>query len=770
MGLTRRSLLQLMLGAAGGTMVTPLPWKLLDDASIWTQNWFLTPKLIRGETSKRHATCGLCGGGCGTRVRMLGDVPISVTGLDSHPLSYGGSCPLGILGPQLRFHPLRIVKPIARKTDGGFTVAGLKGVVLKIGKQIAKLKATPNAGTIAILDHRPGSAMSEMYREFLDKLGAGTLLSPPTNETALTAAFDGMVENPTTGIGYDFENTKTILSFNAPLFDSWNHPGRMAGLNSVWHTDKNLSPPQLIHAESNHSTTASMADTWLAINPGTEAVLALGLGHVLVRENLVHADAIAENVIDFEGADGYKALVLQFPPEKVSKITGLKVDDIVSTAKKFAVGTPSIAVGGGCSGSGPFNLEEAVAVLGLNLLVGSFGRKGGVLPHFSWPPLPPVVQAPVDTEQDAPQNAALTPDAGLSHQEKPETNMNHDVTPKKTVLAQSLTAVPDGSIGLLIIDSALPVTALPQRLIAQKLGKNGMTVSLGSYLAGTALQADVVLPTSQVGEWEHDVPTPSGMAQNTYAIAARLTEAPPGTKTPPELMALIAKASGIALNKNVFTNAIEKRLDGIVKAGRGRVFDADSGELTAIGDAGSAEDLKKTLVNGGCWIDDLNTEASHGKFRLVGFFKDGFKRLTAIGGGTTLEGNPDTYPLLLMPKGEQGAAAEGALPQVMTKLYRESQLRQLYLNAHINPTTGHDHRLADNCRAELKTPSGSIRVDVVHDKTVMPGVVSVAVGASPLSLGDVREGQFDSILDVTTMGKDASWRLCRASLKEVSRG
>ena len=36
--LTRRSLLKFMGGAVAGAVLSPLPWKLLDDASIWTQN------------------------------------------------------------------------------------------------------------------------------------------------------------------------------------------------------------------------------------------------------------------------------------------------------------------------------------------------------------------------------------------------------------------------------------------------------------------------------------------------------------------------------------------------------------------------------------------------------------------------------------------------------------------------------------------------------------------------------------------------------------
>ena len=158
MGITRRSLLQLMAGASAGVMVSPLPWKLLDDVSIWTQNWFLTPKLPRGETSYKFAPCNQCSAGCGIRIRTLGTEPISVTGQDNHPLSHGGVCPVSVASPELRFLQLRIAKPVMKNTNGEFIETELKKVLNLMGKQLSACKNKPGSGKAAVLDWRPGSA------------------------------------------------------------------------------------------------------------------------------------------------------------------------------------------------------------------------------------------------------------------------------------------------------------------------------------------------------------------------------------------------------------------------------------------------------------------------------------------------------------------------------------------------------------------------------------------------------------------------------------
>jgi anaerobic selenocysteine-containing dehydrogenase len=738
-----------MAGAAAGTMVTPLPWKLLDDVSIWTQNWFLTPQLIRGEISEKLATCGLCGGGCGIRVRMLGSVPLSVKGNKDQPVSHGGTCPLGMGGPQYRFHPTRIVKPIAKNGSGDFAPVELKEALAIIEKQLAKCKSEPQKGTVAVLDWRPGSAMSNMYSDFLAQLGPSYHLVAPSSQTALTGALELMLANPPHQAGYDLDNAKTVLSIGAPLFEGWNAPGRMAGVNRVWNEKKKGKRPYLIHAESNHTTQASISDTWLAIKPGTETALALGIGHVLLSENLADAGALADQALDL---DGYKKLVDQFPPQTVAEITGLKKKDIVNAAKRFAQKTPAVAIGGGGAGAGPLGMEEEIAILGLNLLVGSYGKPGGILPLKALP--------------DETSLAAVPNEEG-----KPQTNMVHLIEPKKAMPLTSLAEIPDRSVRLLILDSAMPVTAVPQSLLDKKLAPDAITVSLSPYLAGASLRADVVLPSQVNYEWEYDVPTPAGVQVNTYAVSAKITEAPPGTKAPPEFMELIAKAGGVELGENTFAKHMDDRLEAIVASGRGKVFDAKSGKNKNTDAFKASDKLKKVLLNGGCWMDDSPVDEAVA-FRLLGIGDHGATRLSIMGKGrvAALKGNPKSHPLILMPYGDRGVAGESALPQVMTKLYRESELRQLYLTAHISPETGAKRRLTDGRHAHLVTPLGTLDVTLVHDHAVMPEVVRVAVGPNPLTLGDVDDGKFASILDITKVMGGSVWRLSRASLREVHLG
>ncbi|MBE0567110.1 MAG: molybdopterin oxidoreductase, partial [Krumholzibacteria bacterium] len=77
MDLNRRCFLQIFGGAAAGVAFSPLPWKLLDDAAIWTQNWSWIARPPRGPVSHTFTTCTLCPTGCGLRLRRIGPHPVA---------------------------------------------------------------------------------------------------------------------------------------------------------------------------------------------------------------------------------------------------------------------------------------------------------------------------------------------------------------------------------------------------------------------------------------------------------------------------------------------------------------------------------------------------------------------------------------------------------------------------------------------------------------------------------------------------------------------
>ena len=96
MKIDRRSFLSLAAGVAAGTALTPLPLKLTDDLSIWTQSFRHLPIEVPvppdGAVSMATSVCSLCPGGCGIAVRKIDKRAVKIEGLQGHPVNNGGIC------------------------------------------------------------------------------------------------------------------------------------------------------------------------------------------------------------------------------------------------------------------------------------------------------------------------------------------------------------------------------------------------------------------------------------------------------------------------------------------------------------------------------------------------------------------------------------------------------------------------------------------------------------------------------------------------------
>src|SRR5215469_9792400 len=146
MKVSRRNLFIGGAGLSAGMLFTPVPWKLLGDVSIWTQNWPWFPQPVHAPVETKQSCCTLCPAGCGLRVRMAAGWPVGISGVSSDPRTKGALCPLGFAAHQLNWHPHRLpeVRHRGHKASWSDTQSALEKACTE--------------GRIAIIDGRPGRA------------------------------------------------------------------------------------------------------------------------------------------------------------------------------------------------------------------------------------------------------------------------------------------------------------------------------------------------------------------------------------------------------------------------------------------------------------------------------------------------------------------------------------------------------------------------------------------------------------------------------------
>jgi len=231
---TRRELLQFAGGSAMGLLLTPAPWRLITDTALWSENWPGIPRPARGEIRAKFTHCGLCAAGCAVRARCVGEQPVSLSGVA------GGLCPFGVAGHHLPYHPERLKQ------------GNRKEAAEAVARAIA---ASGPERRVAVLDLQPGRTASWTYRRALAAIPHGVYIAPPEPACSL-----------------NFAAARMVLSLGAPLLDGFAQPARVFAARPNF---------RLIQAEAMESRTASAADEWLPVAPGTEAVLGRAAAGVL---------------------------------------------------------------------------------------------------------------------------------------------------------------------------------------------------------------------------------------------------------------------------------------------------------------------------------------------------------------------------------------------------------------------------------------------------------------------------------------------------------
>lgn len=728
MKLDRRGFLKFVVGGAIGTLATPLPWELIDESAKFTDLW--APEPAKGPSSFVHTTCRLCPGGCGITLRLVEDksgrdewrawhhkefierrklpaVPIRAVKIDGnadHPVNLGGICPLGVAGLQLLYGVNRIKTPLKRTNPKGEgapvweKITWEEALNMVTGK-LREIREAGNPHTVAcILDSKRGLA-SELTDRFFRAYGSPNVVTMPSQEDVETIGL-ALMQGTRGHLAYDLENSKCILSFGAALLEGWGAPVHNMMLFAKW---QEKGDHTLVQIEPNCSITASKADKWIAVKPGAEAALALGMANVIVKEGLYDQALIA----GCQGFERFKTLLEEdYDLGKVSKITGVPEVTIANTARQFAITRPSVAVYGRGQGVMSGNLAEFMSVYSLNALVGNIGQKGGVVmqgevPFKAWPSL--------ITDTVAEQGLAEPRIDGSEG--KYGVSMAHNLA----------AALKNGRVNALFVHEANPSYALPRaHKFQEAVARVPFVVALSSYMNETAQMADIVLPLASYLERLEDVPSPTRIPYAAMSLTRPALINVPEARHPGDIYLTLAKALGGNIGASLpwdnFETLLKDKVEGVFASKRGRIGDQEVAAL------GSADELWEALYAGKCWYDEP-------VFSRVTFNFNPQDQLPHFEPVSWMEASQD-YPMLLMAYEDINIVNRRAVDTLpyLTKNINDTILQKKDLLVRVNPDTAGRLRLAEGDAATIQCPTGRFSVRVHLDVGMMPDIIGIPLG------------------------------------------
>lgn len=306
---------------------------------------------------------------------------VKVEGDPAHPVTQGFLC--GKVAKYLDrvYAPDRVLYPLRRK-------AGVAKGPQKRGSELeafdrvswdealdgiaARLKETAERyGPESILPYSYAGNMGvlgygSMDRRFFHRLGASQLdrtICAEAGGQAWNYVYGKKLGTPTE----DFRRAKLIIGWGGNIHGNNVHLWPMI-------EQARRNGARLIVIDPYRTRTAALADWHIAIRPGTDVALALGMMHVILREGLEDRAYIQEMT---HGFAELAERVREYTPERVAHWTGMTAGEVEQLAREYAVTRPAaIRLNYGVQ-RGENGGAAVRAIVMLPALTGAWKHRGG---------------------------------------------------------------------------------------------------------------------------------------------------------------------------------------------------------------------------------------------------------------------------------------------------------------------------------------------------------------------------------------------------------
>ncbi len=713
MGLKRREFLQWTGMAAAGSMLSACgkgTEKLIP---------FLIPPedgAIPGDANYFASTCRQCPAGCGILVRIAEGRAKKIEGNPLHPINRGRLCARGQAALQDLYHPDRIRQPMKRtgeKGSGAWTpITWDEGIELFLG-QLNALKEQGKADRLLMMTPRLQGTHSELVRTFMSAYGSRHLLS---YEMVNTECYE-QANRTLFGRGdlpdYDLENTQYLLSFGADFLETYLSPVRYGNAFGKMRQARQTIRGAFTYAGGRMSMTAASADRWLPVKTGEEGTLALGMARRILEKGLYDRKAVQE----MKGnPEEWLKKLSGYELNRVAEKTGLRAEEIASTAHDFATTQPSLALAGDTVAFQSNGKDAVQAVQFLNLLVGNMGKTGGIL--F---PSGPSVQEGATGYAD---------------------------------LQSAMDGMEKETFQLGLVYRTNPVHGLPSATrFREAFLKIPYVISFSSIMDDTAAYADLILPDhTDLESWGDVIPW-AGVRSPVRGLLQPVVRPVFDTRSFPDVILAAAKGLGGEVGKALpYKSYLHMLKESVQKS------------LNESSDAAFKKSWVEVLQRGGLYDKE---KAASVVAPVQGFSPVSVKE-------PRFQGNEEEYPfhLVLFASPVLNDGRNAHLPWLQ-ELADPMTTAVWGTWMEMNPVTAKSLGIQQGDLVLVESTQGSVRVPVVIFPAIRPDLVAIPMGQGHLGMGRYAENVGVNPLDLLAGVLDEenqlpAWGATRVRVKRIS--
>jgi anaerobic selenocysteine-containing dehydrogenase len=402
---------------------------------------------------------------------------VKVEGDPGQPFTAGFACAKVNRDAELVHSPDRIATPLRRigpKGEGNFAPISWDAALDEITERWRSVIA--ESGPLALLGYCYSSHQGQMNRGLPNGLfhamGVSRLWAGTVCDSCMEAAWDATV-GPIGGADPDsVTESNLVICWGADLHATNVH--FWAKLDAV-----RKHGVKLVVIDPRRTRSAQMADWHIPIRIGTDAALALGMMHILVRDDLCDRDYIAQHTLGFDRIED--EVLPRFTPDRVAAISGVDVADVERLAAMYGAAKRSLIRLGWGMTRNTYGGQALRTVALLPGVTGAYGHYGGGAVNLT--------AASFELNYNALRKPSGPPATRT---------INHNR------LGEALLELDDPPIRALFIASNNPAITCPDSAKTRRgLARDDLfTVVHDPFLTMTARYADIVLPAATYLETE----------------------------------------------------------------------------------------------------------------------------------------------------------------------------------------------------------------------------------------------------------------------------
>jgi len=690
------------------------------------------------ETNASHyRICPLCEACCGLEVQTRDGRVLAIRGAAQDVFSRGYLCPKGVSLKDLHEDPDRLRRPLIKNGDGVFVEASWDEAFEEIARRLLPLIERHGRDAVAAVVGNPSAhkvSLLSYFPRLVKALGTRNVFSASTLDQMPKQLSSGLLFGHWLSIPVpDIERCDWLLMLGAnPMVSNgslWTLPDYRGKARAM-----RARGGRILVADPRRSETAAAADEHLAIKPGGDVFLLLGMVHTLFDEGLVKLGRLAEWTA---GVEAVQQAVAPYPPERMAAGCGIDAATIRRLARELAAAEHAAVYGriGTCTQR--FGTLNSWLIDVLNVLTGHLDAPGGAM-------FPKAAAFAANTQGQPGSGRGIVTGRKTSRVSgAPEVFGELPIT----LLAEEIETPGEGQVRAVIALAANPVLSAPNGpRIARALDGLDFMLSLDIYLNETSRHADVILPgLSPLEDLHYDVAFPQLSHRNHARFSAPVFARPAGM---PEEWETLLRLAAMVEGKGDWRGDMQALDDAAIAADVQRFAGAQAeAVLTALRPLRGPERLIDLALRSGPYGDGFGrnpqgltlakVKAAPGGIDL-GALQPRIPELLR-----TPSGRIELAPPSLLADLPAVDAALSAAPATGLLLIGRRDVRSGNSWMHnlptlakgperctllVHPDDAARHGLGDGALARLSTAQGSLLARVTLSPDLSPGVVSLPHG------------------------------------------